>query len=118
MVEHGVTRTYSYAEAPGTLNAMGRTDTLGRSVTFTRDAYGNVTSTSEGATTTGAAYDARNRTTETGDALGNVTTYGCTKAGCGGSQAGLVTSVHPPDLPAGVDWLMTYDHDARLASVT
>lgn len=118
IVEHGVTRTYSYAELPGTLNEMGWTDTLGRSMTFTRDANGNVTSTSDGTATTFAAYDARNRVTETRDALNNTTTYGYTNAGCACSQEDLVTSIHTPDLPAGVDWTMTYDRDARLASVT
>jgi len=118
MTEHGVTRTYLYAELPGTLNEMGWTDTLGRSMTFTRDANGNVTSTSDGTATTHATYDVRNRVTETRDALNNTTTYGYSHAGCGCSQADLVTSIHTPDLPAGIDWRMTYDHDARLASVT
>ncbi|MDB4933081.1 MAG: repeat protein, partial [Labilithrix sp.] len=118
MVEHGVTRTYTYAELPGSLDETGWTDTLGRSMTYTRDAYGNVTSTSDGTATTYAAYDARNRVTETRDALNNTTTYGYTHAGCGCSQADLVTSIHTPDLPAGVEWTMAYDGDDRLASVT
>jgi len=117
-VEHGVTRTYAYAELPGSLNEMGWTDTLGRSTAFTRDASGNVTSTFDGKATTFATFDARNRVIETRDALGNATTYGYSHAGCGCSQADLVTSIHTPDLPAGVEWAMAYDGDARLASVT
>ena len=116
--EHGVTRTYAYAELPGSLNEMGWTDTLGRTMTLGRDAAGNVTSTSDGTTTTYAAYDARNRVTETRDALANATTYGYTNAGCGCSQENLVTSIHTPDLTAGVEWLMAYDHEGRLATVS
>jgi YD repeat-containing protein len=56
--------------------------------------------------------------TETRDALGNATSYGYTHAGCGCSQSDLVTSIHTPDLPAGVDWTMTYDGDERLSAVT
>jgi RHS repeat-associated protein len=118
MTDHGVTRSYTYAELPAALNTLGWTDTLGRSTTFTRDAAGNVTSTSDGVATTFADYDVRNRVTETRDALGNATTYGYTHAGCGCSQAELVTSIHTPDLPAGVDWTMTYDGDERLSAVT
>jgi RHS repeat-associated protein len=116
--EHTVTTTFSYDDAGGTLNPLGWTDTVGRSMAYLLDAKGNVTQTSDGTATTHATYDAHNRVTETSDALGNATTYGYNAAGCGCSQDSLVTSIHTPDLPAGVDWLMAYDGDGRLASVT
>lgn len=87
---------------------------------YERDAAGHVTRSSDGAATTFAVFDANNRVTETRDALANTTTYGYANAGCGCgcSQDNLVTSIHTPDLPAGVDWTMTYDAEGRLASLT
>jgi RHS repeat-associated protein len=116
--EHTVTTTYSYDDAGGSLNELGWTDAVGRSMAYLLDARGNVSQTSDGTATTHATYDTHNRVTETRDALGNVTTYGYNATGCGCSHENLVTNIHTPDLPAGVDWLMTYDGDGRLASVT
>ncbi len=118
MTNHGVQKTYAYDDASGTKNETGWTDALGRSMTYTRDARGNITSTFDGIATTFAGYDLKNRLLETRDALGNATTYGYAHAGCNCSQENLVTSIHTPDLPAGVDWTMTYDRDARLSAVT
>jgi RHS repeat-associated protein len=115
--EHGVATTFAYDDAGGTLNRLGWTDAVGRSMAYVLDARGNVTQTSDGTATTHAAYDVHNRVIETQDALGNATTYGYNATGCGCSQENLVTNIHTPDLPAGVDWLMTYDGDGRLASV-
>jgi YD repeat-containing protein len=112
------TKTFQYDDAGGTLNLLGWTDTLGRSTSYVLDDRGNAIQTSDGTATTFATFDANNRVIETRDALNNATTYGYTNAGCGCSQANLVTSIHTPDLPAGVDWQMTYDQDSRLASVT
>ena len=116
--EHAVTTTFSYDDAGGTLNQLGWTDAVGRSMAYVLDAKGNVTQASDGTATTHATYDLHNRVIETQDALGNATTYGYNATGCGCSQDSLVTNIHTPDLPAGVDWLMAYDGDGRLASVT
>ena len=116
--EHAVTTTFTYDDAGATRNALGWTDTLGRSMAYVLDARGNVTQTSDGTATTHATYDVHNRVIETRDALGNATTYGYNAAGCGCSQDSLVTDIHTPDLPAGVEWRMVYDVDGRLASVT
>jgi RHS repeat-associated protein len=111
-------KTFTYDDAGGTLNHLGWTDSLGRSLALTLDAAGNVTQTFDGTATTHATFDAVNRLATRSDALGNTTTYGYAFAGCGCSQESLVTSIHTPDLPAGVDWTMTYDGQDRLASVT
>jgi RHS repeat-associated protein len=116
--EHAVTTTFAYDDAGGTLNQLGWTDAVGRSMAYLLDAKGNVSQTSDGTATTLASYDVHNRVIETRDALGNATTYGYNATGCGCSQDALVTNIHTPDLPAGVDWLMAYDGDGRLASVT
>jgi RHS repeat-associated protein len=116
--EHAVATTFSYDDAGGTLNQLGWTDAVGRSMTYLLDDKGNVTQTSDGTATTHAVYDAHNRVIETRDALGNATTYGYNATGCGCSQDSLVTNIHTPDLPAGVEWLMAYDGDGRLSSVT
>ena len=116
--EHAINTTFSYDDAGGTLNPLGWIDAVGRSMAYLLDAKGNITQTSDGTATTQAAYDAHNRVFETRDALGNATTYGYNATGCGCSQESLVTNIHTPDLPAGVDWLMAYDRDGRLASVT
>jgi YD repeat-containing protein len=111
-------KMFSYDDAGGTLNDLGWTDSLGRSMALTLDAAGNVTQTFDGTATTHATFDAMNRLVTSSDALGNTTTYGYAFASCGCSQENLVTSIHTPDLPAGVDWLMNYDGQGRLASVT
>jgi YD repeat-containing protein len=116
MTDHTAVRSFTYDTT--TLNETGWTDTLGRSMAYTRDASGNVVSTNDGLATTFASFDAKNRVTSTTDALGNTTTYGYLNAGCNCSQENLVTSIHTPDLAAGIDWVMTYDGDARLSSVT
>lgn len=116
--KHSVTKTFSYDDAGGTKNVTGWTDTLGRTMTFRHDSRGNVVESSDGTATTFATFDAKNRVVETRDALGNATTYGYSHAGCGCSQSSLVTSIHTPDLPAGVEWQMTYDENERLSSVT
>jgi RHS repeat-associated protein len=116
--QHTITTTYAYDDAGGTLNNLGWTDAVGRSMAYVLDARGNVAQKSDGTATTYATYDVHNRVIETRDALGNVTTYGYNATGCGCSQDSLVTNIHTPDLPAGVDWLMAYDGDGRLTSVT
>ena len=115
---HGVTRTMTYDDLIGTRNELGWTDTLGRSMAYTHDAAGNVASASDGTATTFSVFDLANRVTETRDALGSRTTYTYTEVGCGCSRDNLVTSIHTPDLPAGVAWQMSYDPEGRLASST
>ena len=112
-----LTQTMQY-EPAGSANPLGWTDTVGRSTVYTLDAYGNITSTFDGTATTFSSFDAMNRLVETRDALGNATTYGYSDETCGCSRDNLVTSIHTPDLPAGVAWQMSYDGDGRLSSVT
>lgn len=109
MTDHGIVRTYSYDDAGGTTNELGWTDNAApnRSMTYSRDSYGNIIATNDGTASTAATYDVRNRLVSSRDALGNETTYGYAFAGCGCSFENLVTSIHTPDLPAGVDWTMT-----------
>ncbi len=118
MTDHTVVRTYAYDDLGGTKNETGWSDTLGRSMAFTHDAFGNTTSTSDGTATTFADYDAKNRVIATRDALGNETNYVYSDVGCNCSQDNLVKRIHTPDLPAGVNWEMSYDREGRLVSVT
>lgn len=118
MTAHGVTTTFAYDDAGGTKNLLTATDTLGRALKLGYDARGNVTSTSDGTASSSFLFDANNRLTETRDAFGNATTLRYTHATCGCSEGDLVTGVHTPDLPAGVEWAMTYGAQGRLASVT
>ena len=99
--EHGVTTTYTY-DANG--NVQSTVDTVGRTSAYTRDPSGNPLTSNDGATTVTYTYDAANRVITSSDALGNTTTYSYALPGCGCSQDNLVTSVHTPDLPAGVFW--------------
>ena len=46
--EHAVTTTFSYDDAGGTLNQLGWTDAVGRSMAYVLDAKGNTTQTSDG----------------------------------------------------------------------
>jgi RHS repeat-associated protein len=115
MTSHGVTTTYTY-DANG--NVLSTVDTLGRTTAFTYDSAGNKTSSSDGQTTTSFNYDAANRLLTSTDALGNATSYGYALPSCGCSYEDLVTSIHTPDLPAGVQWTMQYGAEGRLASVT
>ena len=110
------TKTFSFD--PATANESGWTDSVGRSMSFLRDAAGNVKETFDGTARTSATFDAMNRVVETKDALGNATTYRYDHPACGCSQDDLVTAIHTPDLPAGVDWVMAYDGQGRLSSVT
>src|SRR5262249_34053816 len=100
----GRSYTETFAYEPASLNATGWSDTLGRSVTDTLDARGNVIATTDGTATTSASYDIVDRLISSRDALGNETLYGYTHAGCGCTQENLVTSIHTPDLPFGVAW--------------
>ena len=119
--EHTVTRTYRYddgAGGDGTANLLGWNDALGRSRGYALDETGNPIQKTDGTTTIYATYDANNRVVETRDALQNATTYGYANAGCGCSQDNLVTSIHPPNLPAGASWQLSYDPGGRLSALT
>ena len=56
MTEYGVTSTFSYDDA-GARNLIGVADTLGRSVSLTYDAYGNVASTTDGTASASFTFD-------------------------------------------------------------
>ena len=117
MTTHGVTTTFAYDDGGGSRNLTSTLDTLGRRLNLGYDARGNVTSVSDGTASSTSVFDANNRLLETRDALGNATTLGYTHAGCGCTEANLVTSVHTPDLTPGTQWSMTYGPQGRLASV-
>ena len=51
-----------------------------------------------------------NRVIETS---GTAITYRYDHPACGCSQDDLVTTIHTPDRPAVVDWVMTYDGQGR-----
>lgn len=118
MTSHGVTTTFSYDDAGGTRNLVGTSDTLGRTLALTYDARGNVATTSDGTASSAFFFDANNRLLESRDGAGNATLLRYTHAGCGCSESDLVTGVHTPDLPAGVEWTMAYGPQGRVASVT
>ena len=118
MTMHGVTTTFGYDDVGGTKNLLSAVDTLGRTLTRGYDARGNVVSTSDGTASASALFDANNRLVESRDALGNATTLRYIHAGCGCSESDLVTGVHTPDLPAGIEWTLGYGAQGRLASVT
>ncbi len=118
IVKHGVTYTLSYDDSGATTrNISGVVDTLGRTATFAYDAMGNVAVASDGATTSSFAYDGNNRLLVAADALSNQTLLGYTQVSCGCSESDEVTSVHTPDLAAGLQWSLTYGAEGRLASV-
>ncbi|MCA9591294.1 MAG: RHS repeat protein, partial [Myxococcales bacterium] len=118
ITEHGVTTTYTYDDAGGTLNLLATVDTLGRTSAFTYDLAGNVTSASDGTASASFVYDTQNRLTEARDAEGNATTLRYSHAGCGCTEQDLVTGIHTPDLPSGVEWSFDYGAEGRLEKVT
>lgn len=115
---HGITTTLAYDDAGGTGNLLSATDTTGASVTFGYDARGNVTSLSDGTASGAFVFDAGNRLLEAHDGFGQVTTFRYTRTSCGCSESDLVTAIHTPDLPAGVDWLFDYGAEGRVSTVT
>ncbi len=117
MTEHGVTSTFSYDDA-GARNLTGVADTLGRSVSLTYDAYGNVASTTDGTASASFTFDVGNRLRTSRDGLGNATELRYEQVGCGCSERDEVAGIHTPDLPAGVEWTMSYGPQGRLAGVT
>ena len=58
-----------------------------------------------------------NRLIESTDGEGNTTTYRYDQAGCGCTEENLVTGIHTPDLPAGVEWTFEYGPGGRLAKM-
>ncbi len=116
---HGVTTTYSYDEVAGsTGNVLFSVDTVGRTASFQYDDRGNVIKAGDGTTITELDYDETNRLRESRDALSNSTTFRYTRTSCGCSERDLVTGVHTPDLPAGLEWGFDYGPDGRVSRVT
>ncbi|MCW5777488.1 MAG: hypothetical protein KIS87_13710, partial [Phycisphaeraceae bacterium] len=115
---HDVTTTFAYDDAGGSRNLISANDSLGRTRTFTRDARGNVTATSDGTASASFTFDASNRLLAARDALGLETTLRYSHESCGCTEEDLVTGVHTPDLPEGVEWTLSYGVQGRLASVT
>ncbi len=111
--------TLSYDDSGATTrNLTNVVDTLGRTATFAYDGSGNIGVASDGATTSYFAYDNNNRLLVAADALSNQTQLGYTQVNCGCSEADEVTSVHTPDLAAGLQWSLAYGPEGRLATVT
>ncbi|MDB5215539.1 MAG: Rhs family protein, partial [Myxococcaceae bacterium] len=117
MTEHGITTTFTYDDL-GSHNVVLASDTLGRTTSLGYDAFGNVTSTSDGTASASFVFDLGNRLRTSRDALGNETTFRYENIDCGCTEQDEVTGVHTPDLPAGVEWAMTYGAQGRIASVT
>ena len=59
-----------------------------------------------------------NRLRTSRDGLGNATELRYEQVGCGCSERDEVAGIHTPDLPAGVEWTMSYGPQGRLAGVT
>jgi RHS repeat-associated protein len=117
VTEHGITTTFTYDDL-GSHNVVLASDTLGRTASLAYDAFGNLTSTSDGTASASFVFDLGNRLRTSRDALGNETTFRYENIDCGCTEQDEVTGVHTPDLPAGVEWAMTYGAQGRLASVT
>jgi RHS repeat-associated protein len=118
ITSHGVTTTFGYDDTGATKNLLTTTDTVGRTLSLAYDARGNVTAASDGTAAASFVFDPSNRLTEVRDGLGNTTTLRYKRTECGCTDRDLVAGIHTPDLPAGVEWAMTYGPEGLLASVT
>ncbi|MFO0740626.1 MAG: DUF4329 domain-containing protein [Labilithrix sp.] len=115
---HNVTTTFAYDDAGGTKNLLATSDSTGRSMTYVRDARGNAISSTDGTASAFFDFDSNNRLMRSSDALGNETTFSYEHSSCGCSAQDLVTGIHTPDLPAGVEWAFAYGPNGRLTKVT
>jgi YD repeat-containing protein len=115
ITSHSVPTTLGY-DAFGLVNSA--VDSLGRSLTTTHDAAGNILTQSDGATSVSYGHDDAGRVVSVTDALNNTTTLSYESAGCSCSNGDRVTSITTPDLPAGERWALTYDADGDLQTAT
>ncbi|HEY6558770.1 MAG TPA: hypothetical protein VI072_15910 [Polyangiaceae bacterium] len=115
VTQRGVTTTFTYDARGRVTDAM---NTLGETLHQEYDDAGNVSLRDDGASLFLYGYDAGNRLTSVTDADGYVTQLGYTDPGCACSNGDRVRSIVTPDLSPGQQWVLDYNPDGQLESVT